>query len=162
MAVEAASFKIVILSISAGFNCPASEPTITPSITQSGEVVPLSVACPRITTAPLEPGWPSYNHPESSAYLSLFPCRFLLPVSYLLNPFLPPVSERDYALSANFLLWSSYHNNLSCACHIPVDHTKTFIKCLYHLAISDVYCHMADVLISSITCKTVKDKVSRL
>ena len=58
MAVEAASFKIVILSISAGFNCPASEPTITPSITHSGEVVPLSVACPRITTAPLEPGWP--------------------------------------------------------------------------------------------------------
>ena len=104
----------------------------------------------------------SYNHPESSAYLSLFPCRFLLPVSYLLNPFLPPVSERDYALSANFLLWSSNHNNLSCACHIPVDHTKTFIKCLYHLAISDIYCHMADVLISSVACKTVEDKVSRL
>lgn len=82
--------------------------------------------------------------------------------TYLLNPFLPPVSERDYALSANFLLWSSYHNNLSCACHIPVDHTKTFIKCLYHLAISDIYCHMADVLISSVACKTVEDKVSRL
>ena len=100
--------------------------------------------------------------PIQGCLLEVFPCRFLLPVSYLLNPFLPPVSERDYALSANFLLWSSYHNNLSCACHIPVDHTKTFIKCLYHLAISDVYCHMANVLISSVACKTVEDKVSRL
>ena len=93
--------------------------------------------------------------------MSLFTCRFLLPISYLLNPFLPPVSERDYTLSANFLLWSSYHNNLSCACHIPVNNTKTFIKCLYHFAISDIYCHMTDVLISSVACKTVKDVYKR-
>lgn len=80
MAVEAASFKIVILSISAGFNCPASEPTITPSITHSGEVVPLSVACPRITTAPLEPGWPD---PEPHILPELYHSTNFLPMVWL-------------------------------------------------------------------------------
>ena len=57
MAVDAASFSTVSVSMSEGFSTPGSSPTITPSITHRGEVLPLNVARPRICTAPFEPGW---------------------------------------------------------------------------------------------------------
>ena len=98
---------------------------------------------------------------DSEAYFFLFPYNSPLQESYLLNPFLPPVPERTFALSANFL-WSANYYNFSDTCHITVNYANSFIQGFYHLAIADIYCHMADILISSVVCETVKDKITRL
>ncbi|MNY14602.1 hypothetical protein D3C86_1477870 [compost metagenome] len=73
--------------MSSGFNSPGLEPTITPSITQSGLVVPLMVACPRITTAPTVPGFPEPGATNSPGALpaSIF-CTFGEVTFFSLSP----------------------------------------------------------------------------
>ncbi len=57
-AVEAASLSIVMVSISEGLMLPALLPTITPSTTHNGSVLPFTVVFPLIIIFPASPGCP--------------------------------------------------------------------------------------------------------